>query len=62
LKGFYRVSIEAGQTKRVTIPLRVSDLKYWDMAANRWNVESGPVKVMVGPSAARLPLEVTFTV
>ncbi|HKU43778.1 MAG TPA: glycoside hydrolase family 3 C-terminal domain-containing protein [Polyangiales bacterium] len=62
LKGFYRVSVAAGQTKRVTIPLRVSDLKYWDGAANRWNVESGPVKVMVGPSAARLPLEDTFTV
>jgi beta-glucosidase len=62
LKGFYRVSLEPGQTKRVTIPLRVSDLKYWDMAANRWNIESGPVKVMVGSSAARLPLEDTFTV
>jgi len=29
---------------------------------NRWNIESGPVKIMVGPSAARLPLEDTFTV
>jgi beta-glucosidase len=62
LKGFYRVSLDPGQTKRITIPLRVSDLKYWDMAANRWNIESGPVKVMVGSSAARLPLEDTFTV
>jgi beta-glucosidase len=62
LKGFYRVSIEPGQTKHVTIPLRISDLKYWDAAANRWNIESGPVKVMVGGSAARLTLEDTFTV
>lgn len=62
LKGFYRVSIDPGVTKHVTIPLRVSDLKYWDQAANRWNIESGPVKVMVGGSAARLTLEDTFTV
>jgi beta-glucosidase len=62
LKGFYRVSLDPGQTKHITMPLRVSDLKYWDTAASRWNIESGPVKVMVGSSAARLPLEDTFTV
>jgi beta-glucosidase len=56
LKGFYRVSLEPGQTKRITIPLRISDLKYWDMALGQWNIESGPVKVQVGPSAASLPL------
>jgi beta-glucosidase len=62
LKGFYRVSLDPGQTKRITIPLRISDLKYWDMAQNRWNIESGPVQVSVGPSAARLPLTDTFLV
>ena len=62
LKGFHRVSLEPGQTKRVTIPLRISDLKYWDSSANRWNIESGAVKVMLGPSAARLPLEDTISV
>jgi beta-glucosidase len=62
LKGFYRVSLDAGQTKRVTIPLRVSDLKYWDMASNAWQIESGPVQVMVGPSAAKLPLMDMFAV
>jgi beta-glucosidase len=62
LKGFHRVSLEAGLTKRVTIPLRVADLKYWDTAGNRWQVASGPVEVKVGPSAANLPLTDTFTV
>jgi beta-glucosidase len=56
LKGFARVSLDAGVTKRVTIPLRMSDLKYWDTGANAWQVASGPVEIKVGPSAAQLPL------
>jgi beta-glucosidase len=62
LKGFYRVSLSPGQTKQVTIPLRVSDLKYWDMTASKWVVESGTLKVHVGPSAASLPLSETVPV
>jgi beta-glucosidase len=62
LKGFYRVSLDPMQTKRITIPLRVSDLKYWDMTLNQWVVESGPVQIKVGPSSAELPLMDTVTV
>jgi beta-glucosidase len=62
LKGFYRVSLDAGQRKRIKIPLRVADLKYWDMSSNSWQVESGPVQIQVGPNAATLPLTDTFTV
>ena len=45
-----------GVTKQITIPVRVSDLKYWDMTSNSWQVESGPVKISVGPNSATLPL------
>jgi beta-glucosidase len=62
LKGFARVSLDAGAKKTVTLPLRVSDLKYWDKDASNWAVESGSVKVMVGGSSATLPLSDTFTV
>jgi len=69
LKGFARVSIPAGAKKTVTIPVRVSDLKYWDKDkdsstkdSSGWLIDSGPVKVMVGPNAATLPLSDTFTV
>jgi beta-glucosidase len=62
LKGFRRVSLDPGQTKRVTFALRVSDLKYWDMTSNSWQVESGPVQIMVGPSSTNLPLKDTMTV
>jgi beta-glucosidase len=62
LKGFYRVSLDPGQTKQVTIPVRVSDLKYYDATAKAWTVASGPVEFQVGPSAANLPLKDTVVV
>ncbi len=55
LKGFYRVSLEgkgmSGDAKRITIPLRVKDLKYWDTTMKNWAVEPGSVKVVVAPNA-----------
>ncbi|MEO5768251.1 MAG: glycoside hydrolase family 3 C-terminal domain-containing protein, partial [Polyangia bacterium] len=62
LKGFYRVSLPAGVTKRITIPLRVADLKYYDASAMAWQVETGPVKIMVGPSSAKTALTLSDTV
>jgi beta-glucosidase len=64
LKGFARVSIDAGAKKTVQIPVRVSDLKYWDADKHDWIVESGAVKVMVGPgsTADDLKLSDTFTI
>jgi beta-glucosidase len=56
LKGYKRVSLAgkgtSGDAVRVTIPLRVKDLKYWNTASGAWQVESGMVKVIVAPSAA----------
>jgi len=62
LKAYKRVSLAAfnpadpnamdGHAKRITLPLRVKDLKYWDMDMNKWVIESGDVRVVVAPSAA----------
>ena len=41
-----------GHAKRITLPLRVEDSKYWDMTANAWAIESGDLRVIVAPSAA----------
>ena len=62
LKGFTRETVQPGQTVQVTIPLRVSDLKYWDSTSSAWKIESGPVNVMVGGSSAALPLSATLDV
>ncbi len=78
LKAFRRVGLDgAGQTtgcrygtgetpcastKRVTIPVRVQDLKYYDTTMNRWDVQKGQYSIKVGSSSANLPLTDTFEV
>lgn len=62
LKQFRRVSLEPGIKKRVTLPVRVSDLAFFDSKSSSWIVESGMVEVQVGPDAATLPLKDTFVV
>ncbi len=63
LKGFVRTDpIAPGETVTATIPLRVADLKYWDMATNAWEIEPGQVDLMVGPSSDDLPLTTSVTV
>jgi len=52
LKSFYKVHLNAMEAKRITIPLRVADLKYWSGGATgSWVVESGAHTIMVGPSS-----------
>ncbi|MGC1869597.1 MAG: glycoside hydrolase family 3 C-terminal domain-containing protein, partial [Acidobacteriaceae bacterium] len=62
LEGFQRVTIEAGQTKTVEIPLPASRLAYWDVKTNAFRVEAEPVELMVGDSSANLPLNTTIHV
>ena len=60
LKGFIReAGIAPGTGHHLHIPVRVSDLKYFDMTSNTWKVETGPVKIMVGPKIDNLPLSDT---
>jgi beta-glucosidase len=57
LKGFQRVTLNPGETRRLTFPLRVADLRYWDMNKNQWQPTIGDVQIMVGPRADTLPLK-----
>jgi len=51
MKGFQRVALGPNEVGRVTIPLRVKDLKYWDTTQNNWAIEAATVKVVVAPNA-----------
>ncbi len=62
LEGFQRVTVEAGKTKTVEIPLPASRLAYWDEEAGALHVDAGAVKLMVGDSSADLPLSATLKV
>jgi beta-glucosidase len=51
LKGFKRVFIHAGETLKVTIPLKAEDLAYWNVEKHAFTVEKGKVNLMVGSSS-----------
>lgn len=54
LKGFRRVTIRAGETRTVTIPLKASSLAYWDGEA--FAVEGDTVEIRVGGSSDSIAL------
>jgi beta-glucosidase len=62
LKGFRRVTVAAGATKTVEIPLKAETLAWWDEKQSGWKVESEPVKVMIGDSSADILLNTTIHV
>jgi len=56
LKGFARVHLGAGEEKQITIPVRLSDLDYFqadgpNLQTGKWVVETGDVNIMVGGSS-----------
>lgn len=62
LKGFQRITVEAGKTATATIKVRAADLAYWDATARAWVVESGPVELLVGNSSRDADLVLRKTV
>jgi beta-glucosidase len=62
LKGFKRMTVAAGATKTVEIPLKAETLAWWDEKQPGWKVESEPVKVMIGDSSADILLDTTIHV
>ncbi len=62
LKGFARVHLEPGASQVVSLPLRASDLAYYDVTTSAWTVEPITYTAYVGSSLADLPDHATFTV
>jgi beta-glucosidase len=51
LKGFKRVTVKAGETRTITIPVRAEDLRYWSDATQKWEEGAGDFDVWVGDSS-----------
>lgn len=62
LKGFFKVKLEAGESKTVTIPLDDKAFRYWNVATDRWEVEGGSYQLLVGASSADIRLTAAVTV
>ena len=54
LAGFERVPLAPGETKTVRIPLRASQLAYWDTGRKAFVVEHEAVRLMIGASSGDL--------
>lgn len=56
LKGFQKVSLRPGQTRRVTMQLDQRAFSIWNTGAQAWTTVAGVYQVRVGDSSADLPL------
>jgi len=57
LKGFERIELSPGETKRVEIPLDARSFSYYDVATKRWAIGSNRFTLSVGDSVESLPLK-----
>jgi beta-glucosidase len=62
LKGFKRITLEPGQTTRVTFTITADELYYFNEATSQYDIEAGSYAVRVGGSSDNLPLSGTFQV
>lgn len=60
LKGFRRIKLAPGRTRRVRFALDRRALSYWDVDKDRWRVDRGCIRVLVGHSSRRTPLRETI--
>jgi beta-glucosidase len=51
LKGFKRVYVDKGGTVKVTIPIKASDLTFWDPDKQKFVLEEGRIKYFIGSSS-----------
>lgn len=56
LAGFAKVTVEPGQTKRVTIAVDPERLSYYHDGFKRWVIEQGEYDILIGASAADIKL------
>ncbi|MDX6220441.1 MAG: beta-glucosidase [Frankiales bacterium] len=56
LKGYSKVALQPGQTKRVTLSLDARAFQHWSTATHSWQTATGCYAVKVGGSSDSLPL------
>ena len=61
LKGFTKVSLRAGETRRVTVPLDGRALTYYDANGKQWRADAGDFEILVGRSAEQIELRGKLT-
>jgi len=62
LRGFERVSLQAGESMHVAFDLPAAQLSFYDVASNKFIVEPGKFDVMIGASSEDIRLRARLDV
>ena len=60
LKGFAKVSLQPGESKRVSIHLDRRAFSFYDVGKKDWNAEPGAFNILIGGSSDKIQLQGTF--
>ena len=61
LKGFFKVSLHPGETRKVAVILDSRALSYYDVNAKQWRAEPGVFNMLVGRSSEQIELRGRLT-
>jgi beta-glucosidase len=61
LKGFEKVRLAPGETKRVTLNLDARAFSYWDTPNHKWTIDAGKFVIRIGDSSENTPLVAEVT-
>ncbi|MFD1293338.1 beta-glucosidase [Lutibacter holmesii] len=62
LKGFQKVMVKKGETKKVEISLNVKDLAFYDETISDWNLEKGEYIIYVGNASNNISKEINISI
>ena len=62
LKGFTKIHLEVGESRRVAVTVRRDDLAYWDTRVDSWVVEDGTYSIEIGASSRDIRQNLTIDV
>jgi len=57
LKGFQKVRLRAGESRRVTFTLDARAFSYYDTRAHDWRIDPGRFRIVLGPASDSTPLQ-----
>ncbi|MFN2413966.1 MAG: beta-glucosidase [Pyrinomonadaceae bacterium] len=61
LKGFAKVTLKPGESRRVAVRLDSRSLSYYDAASKQWRAEPGDFQILVGRSSEQIELRGKLT-
>ncbi|MCD7885271.1 MAG: glycoside hydrolase family 3 C-terminal domain-containing protein [Lachnospiraceae bacterium] len=62
LKGFCKVFLKAGESRRVSIPLDDKAFRFWNTRTNRWDIEGADYQILVGANVEDIRLKGSLSV